>query len=264
MSNWSNTVPGDAPKFIASYSPTRLSPFSTKFIKREKLAIYKHLPLKYAELLASKGEIRIGSLSDFRVQENRDIARGDSGEGTYFVYVENYNSEIQGELSSLLIPSRHQPLTITARATNTDVSEINFGYETPDTYIYCASTSRSRSVGLEFGCGEVCVQIFDVDGFYRIVGRELNKHETLLRKEPELGSVQYLGRQGAMGRSSPKQTLPFIKESRHFSQSEIRAVWWPAVEPSWSFNGNMKRILEPVILKIPNLAKCCRLIDVDD
>lgn len=69
--------------------------------KLKNLKLYKYLKRQHAESLLHDGEIKIGTLYDFRRQESVDMQRGDKNEGRMnYTYVVSEDTEF-GDLPDI-------------------------------------------------------------------------------------------------------------------------------------------------------------------
>jgi hypothetical protein len=205
----------------------------------------------HAEGLVDRGQIRIGTLYEFRCLDGWDAARGDVEEGQFTYTLESTAAETIAEstaawylrpifqqLGSPIIESRGKRISIT--------------WNHPDSYVYCMTTNRTSEAMRAYG--QHCVAIHDVRSFMTALTAHLSDSLRILRNEPHgyLAACLYLGR--AVQVSSPSRDLielplPFVKPLERRAEGEVRA-YWPPHEPH----------PRPVITICSELSAYCTLV----
>lgn len=139
-----------------------------------KSSLYKYLREEYAVKMLTEGNIRLGTLYEYRSYENEQIR--DIEEGTFRVIkkIADHSSErdgpLQGEAAEAIISMGLDPNTVSL----SDFSIISDA-EIPNRNIYCTTKSATENVMQQFG-SEVCVEIFDANGFFNAINHALKKN----------------------------------------------------------------------------------------
>jgi hypothetical protein len=183
----------------------------------------------HADALAMRGEVRIGTLYDFRAQEGLDPIRGDAGEGQFTITLESaHPATITAEnapwyLKNFIVQSGMPILS--------HGGTINAVGNYPDSYVFCASAVRTSA--LAAGYGPYCVRIHHVVGFFTALSRHLTDDIGIASKAHlgAFGWCQYEDRSikaTSVATEIPPQPVAFIKKGERGDELEVRAVWYPA------------------------------------
>jgi len=211
------------------------------------VTIYKYTEGKYLDLFFCFGKIRIGTLFDYRREEDLGFVIGDREEGQSKIIFENPPSvfalggkSIEAEHFGKYLPIKGEG-TISLAPGARIITTIN----SPNYYIYCASLKFNPNVMSEYGGS--CIEIFDAEKFFA----EINLVMKRKRKTSYQGlhRVEYCNRETDY--KNPSKFHPaLIKSEERKKDCEARAIW--------DTNGN--EIKEPYIdIYVTKAAKWCRV-----
>ena len=215
------------------------------------LKFYRYAAQRYTDSLMSMGNMRIGTLHDFRDLEHKKGV-GDADEGKKSVTHKIYN------LNERNIKEEHAPandffgMFKLGENTTLNVGEVTITkrYNHPDCFILCLSYERSRSVMSSLEGTDSCLELFGFNQFLNKVTEVLN----------ELVPVDFLGAyfvtyqpreedwNGRNGGIHPA----FVKSVEYIDQAEARIVWTP------KYGGPIK----PIVINDIKLSKYFRHVDV--
>jgi hypothetical protein len=213
--------------------------------------LYRYSEKKWNDLLLSEGNIRIGTLFDFRNTEHK-AGIADPAEGKKFVYhdVDDWriNDEVDGSPSKTQRAMSQVGAFAFEPGGGQRMSGVTLRREilSPDFFIHCSSYMLSRDVMKEFEGAETCVEIHKVQEFYQLVTAALNEITEV--RFDDIWVIQYRDRDEEWNGQDYGGSGCLIKESIYKRQFEVRAVW------------SVKKGVEiaPVNLVIPGLVNCCR------
>jgi hypothetical protein len=203
--------------------------------------VYKFVNEKYMTSLFAKGDVRLGTLHNFRNTELHGANRGDAVEGKNTVHLEvkHHVGPAGGFLQRML------GLGEGCEVENVLLTETR---DWPDAYVFCASTIYSEAAFRRWNAEEgvdACYEIFDPVGFARAISLLLLSRATCNGFAPVdyvLGDID--------GASELHATpAPWIKPLEYAWQTEFRWVWTlraPAIS------------LAPCNFVIPNPRRFCR------
>ncbi|MFJ7787699.1 hypothetical protein [Pseudomonas sp. NPDC096925] len=210
-------------------------------------SFYRYSAKKYNDALLALGNVRIGTLHDFRNEEHKkgiaDVNEGkktvshiikyansDDGPSIHFDAIEKFGAIGRNKDSSILLENVH----------------LSRDFSFPDCYIHCASQLYSSETMAQFEGSDSCVEIFDVLGFYNRLT------ETLGTVQPvRLHTVQkvfYMEREERWDGKTWGVHPALIKEPVFSPQVEVRAIWIPVLA------GN----ISPVVINDVGLIRYCR------
>lgn len=201
----------------------------------------------HARALGDKGEVRIGTLYEFRATDGWDSVRGDAAEGQFTLSLESTQPETITKDSApwYLRPVIEQlGMPILSHG-----GTLNAIPHHPDAYIFCTTALQSaNAIG---AYGEYLVEIHDVVAFFTTVTRHLTDVLGLASTEPHgfLAPCLYLERGikiTSAGTEVAEPPLAFIKPPAKRDEQEVRAIWHPA-RPN----------LQPLITVCPELTRYC-------
>ena len=204
--------------------------------------LYKYLKKEYVDRLFSDGELRIGTLYEFRNQE-LDQFRGDKDEG---------KKEIYDHVKDITItdPSKNNPLNsfvqqyinIEDSAKNFRISNCTFSQSlnSPNFYIYCMSKCFDTHLFDKFET-DVCVKIKSPYKFIKCISKNFRNIASFVSLSP----VMYGSRNQPYDRHD-KYHASIIKTVEYKKQKEVRAIWVPINESE----------VNSMIIKIP--LKCIK------
>lgn len=196
---------------------------------------------KYADALVSRGQIRIGTLYDFRREELHGTEVGDKSESA--ATVQGYQARLPRRFNPGKFVGK-QPLSTTYAGGHLtrDKQHKIYNYTTQDAYVFCASWNLNPQMGVDFGSAVVAIR--NVQSFIQAIARAL---------PPGIQSWDF-GRCVYKGKEEPAKLkqlppLPLWKPPRYGYQDEWRA--WFVTD---------KQSIEPVIIESFDIAKYCSIL----
>ncbi len=203
--------------------------------------LYRFMTRDNARKLVRQGQIRIGTLHDFRRTEAYGNERGDAGEGTATIYTsEDFelgdNSPEDKFVRGKFFADRSERAVFR-----------NIRFEMPvdaNVYICCFCQKLDPLVMGDFG--PVAIKIIQPSKFVEEIARALWKKK-LLGRQMALAPCKY----GSRERDVRIKLLhaAFLKPSRYEYQCEVRAIFTPKNQE-----------LEPVIIENHALRHHCRFV----
>ena len=216
-------------------------------------SMYRYSKRQFSKLLLEKGNIRIGTLHDFRRSEHkRGISDPQEGKKEVSHRVRDLHIDDLGNVLSGTSKDADAlkafGLVRRGPGAGTTIVRGAIGIHTfdqADCFVLCTSKTLSREIMLEFEGADSCVRIVDIANFY-------NRLTVLLQRVVPvtfrgIHEIRYQDRREAWNGRDWGFHPALIKEVQFKKQSEIRAIWAPA--------GN--RQIEPVIVEDPWLRTCC-------
>jgi hypothetical protein len=220
--------------------------------------MYRYSSMRYNQQLLTQGVIRVGTLYDFRIMEHgKGIA--DPKEGTKNVshhidqiHIADPKDPNMKSNIDMRAMEAFQAIKLGDGAKNTTIVNVTFDrrLEAPDCFILCTSKICSQETMNQFENADSCVEIVDIESFYRILTDTLNSitpvlfrgiYEVVYQNREEKWNGQDWGRHPAM-----------IKETKFNKQCELRAIWEPKVS----------KAIEPIICGDYRLGAFCRIVSI--
>lgn len=205
--------------------------------------IYKFCKREHAHALVYSGSLRIGTLGDFRNQDDHAAGIGDCTEGKReLVEVINCDEATRENQSWL----SRQMIAVPPGAKGFSIvnCEVSLAEDTEDCFIFCAALSRKRSCCTTPEYDSV-VEIRDYEKFGLAVAKAVGFKRMIL------GKVQYGDRRQATG-DEPNYSPAFLKSQEYAYQEEFRLGWEaPAHLPLRAFN-----------ILVPEVRRFCRLTTI--
>ncbi|MEM5435223.1 hypothetical protein [Paraburkholderia diazotrophica] len=214
--------------------------------------LYKYLPRRYAESLVGVGNTQIGTLHDFRRLElGPGIADANEGRKELrasFVEAETFahgtpSGEALNELGVIKV-------TGGASVTFSDVTIVR-GIDHPNAYIWCCSTDMSEEAMSGLDGADTCVEIFDVDGFFKALHAAVSSLTAV--QLIGVAPVTYSTRSEEWSRQNLGLHAAYLKGIEYKRQGEVRAVWTVDNDPT---------TLQPLIIPESNIGKYCHIVDI--
>lgn len=188
--------------------------------------LFKYTKKEYLEKFFDTGEIRIGTLSDFRKIEKHNSAISDLREGKrefsrFFSgssIVGSHSANIN-EITEMVFAPPGSALMILEDSTVT-VDTLS-----PDLYVFCASASFNEKVmRQDFKC-DSCFIIKNKTRFFREISNSLRESAYLIAQD----NINYIGTKFDMDHR-PESHIALTKDIEYSYQDEFRAVWKPRIE----------------------------------
>ena len=208
---------------------------------------FRYSGQRHNDALLALGNIRIGTLHDFRrIEHKRGIA--DANEGTKSVsHHIPYATEKDAGSIHLEALKRFNLIDL---GNSTDVVLRNIqmiqSFDHPDCFVHCVSADYSKGVLDQFEGADSCVEIADLEGFYQRLTSTLNSHVPV--QLLAISMVQYMQRNEDWNGRDWGVHPALIKEPEFSKQVEIRAIWRP------KFGGG----ISPVVINDIGLIEFCK------
>lgn len=219
--------------------------------------MFKYMKKEYADRLLVMGQLRIGTLHDYRSTEHKSgIADVDEGKKIVSHHIKGLNvvdSETPENAENIDFRALSEFNAVAMRNCKNVVFQnvgLRRNIDSPNFFVFCTSTALSKTTMYEFEGADACLEIFDSANFYSLLTIALNR----------ITPVRFLGVQKVAYKNRTEDwngvdwgTHPaLIKHPDYFSQSEIRAMWVPLHD----------RVIHPVITGHWRLGEFCRLIHI--
>jgi hypothetical protein len=193
--------------------------------------LYKYLGLvEHAQNLLDRGQVRIGTLFDFRKDDIHDPERGDDDEGTPYTFVQFADVTLTANSSADTLEQ-----AFLRRYAGTAITQpMHFRDHTlmlervdENAYVYCLSDRWSEDL-LDVFNAEACVEVVNPAGFFRALSDHVvDRFHT---KRTQAGPVTYDVLDGPY-RSVHELPSCFVKHPRFSRQCEHRLVWYTDASP---------------------------------
>ncbi len=207
--------------------------------------IYKYLPKQYAQSLTCDGNIKIGTLYDYRNTEEYGREIGDENEGISIEYSHDKEAKRGDNLN---------PLESTAFQVGPGMTLIGNYIErkhvSPNLYLYCASSIYDIAIlnrlneDFPENNYDACVKISNLKDVVEEISRALSG------KALFAGCIPCSYRNRKFHYSESESHPATIKDPEYSYQEEIRLIWEPK-------SGNID--VRPVYLTIKSISKNCSL-----
>lgn len=206
---------------------------------------YKFSERKYLDSFFNMGNVRIGTLSDFRGAEHK-IGIADAKEGSkiiqrHFHFPDGPTEEDIAAMVSMRLADPETAKHI--RMTNVPAFRKAFS---EDCFIHCTSAYSSKRIMSEFEGSDSCYEIYNGKAFYDRLTSALN--EIVPVRFVAVEAVHYRSRVEEWSSEGHGWHPMFIKEQEFSGQFEVRAVWAP----------RERGAVTPVIINDIGLTKFCR------
>lgn len=188
---------------------------------------YKYAEQQYTDSLMSMGNLRVGTLHDFRRSEHKR-GIGDGGEGKKVVNhrmvgVNEHNIKAEHALANELFKA----VRIEEGATNVNIGQliVEQHFDHPDCYILCLSHERSKAVMNSLEGTDSCLELVGFEPFLHKLTEVLN--ELVPVKFLGVDCVTYQSREEKWNGRDFGAHPAFVKEFEYKAQAEVRAIWEP-------------------------------------
>lgn len=215
------------------------------------MELFRYSKKCHNESLVARGNIRIGTLHDFRNQEHkRGIADPMEGKKSVRHFI---GSATLGD------GTIHDEANDAYGLIKCDVKNAVFlkdvvfqkNFDESDCFIFCTSYKYSKEVMDQFDGADSCVRIHDISRFVSRLTEALSSRGYPILP-PSIVKVIYQGRIEDWNSKNNWGAHPaHIKEVEFEPQKEVRIIW----------SLKEKALIEPVILEESDLIKFCELMD---
>lgn len=210
--------------------------------------LYKYIKSEHAEMFFHNGTLRIGTLLDFKRNEDFNKAIGDSNEGSHFPFMDTDQTLYPDEMTESQSKFLEGFINMGPGSSMTGLKLVR-EISSEDYYIFCMTTEPSRKAMEEFNCDK-CIEIENPDLFINALTRKIRKTAGDMAWH---GEITYMDKEYSYLTETtlhPAQT----KDIEYSYQKEYRAIWCRR-------NGTpIDTILSPLFIKAPKAIKHCRLI----
>ena len=195
-----------------------------------------------------RGSIKIGTLYEYRNEEELGNVVGDDLEG---VHITELHSP-EGRKINLVDNSpesnyfRKHILRPDQQASNVKIimeagASLIAHTNSPDSYIYCLTSNYDEKVMKEFECDR-CIEIFDPQKFFKAISKVIRHKGTF----DGVHEISYGSK--TTDHLNPHEIYPaLLKAQKYANQSEIRAIWTPK-----------KKLRGSLFVNVPKAVKYCR------
>jgi hypothetical protein len=198
--------------------------------------LYKHMEERFALKLLRKGELRVGTLFNFRKEEEHGSVIGDSEEGRYRLFVDVANG------SDLPTPFREKTARVLDGA---QIYNINLEAQSEDCHVLCFSLSADpRATTIDY---DVSLEIVDFKALSWTVA-QLLKERYGQNCQMKAATCHYLPRETHHSQFEDWDPT-FVKPLEYQSQQEFRAAFCLGSAD-----------VAPINLRDARLAKCFRVV----
>ncbi len=199
------------------------------------------MKMEHAEALVSKGQIRIGTLYDFRKEEIYGNEVGDKSEGS--ARVNGFQAQLPKRFDPIKFMGKQPLLTMYAGGHLTrDKRHKVHSFTTHDVYVFCAAWELNTNMDPAFGRSVVVIR--NVQSFVSAIARALPA--SILKWD--IGRCIYSDKEN-VAKLKNLPSLPFWKPERYAYQDEWRA-WFMSSEDH----------IKPEIIESFEIAKHCSLL----
>lgn len=170
-----------------------------------------------------RGEIRLGTLKQYR--EDEDLERGDAEEAS-----ETYNTGYavgRGDDPEIIRRAQNSGMYFGPNCGEVTLDNNTRITSLPEAYVLC-TTLEFPPKNLSDVFGEFSVEITNPDQFFITVSNKLN---SISSTQGVAGSIQYQDR-SYMGMESRPGLIGFVKPASYSSQKEFRFLWRMSNNPA--------------------------------
>jgi len=207
---------------------------------------FRYTSQKHNDALLALGNVRIGTLHDFRRTEHKwGIADSNEGTKTVSHFIPHVTDKHEGSIHLKAI-KQFNAIDISG-ATNVTISNVELvqRFNHPDCFVHCLSASFSTEVLQQFEGADSCAEIHDLQGFYQRLTETLNLHWPV--RLLSISKVFYMRREENWNGRDWGVHPALIKEAKFSRQVEIRAIWQPRIAAH----------ISPIILNDIELVRFC-------
>lgn len=210
--------------------------------------LYKYLKREHLKAFFQFGSLKIGTLYEYRNEEELGKVIGDGEEGTYVTELLSPNGreiDLSGSSAEadyfrqhVLRPDQwNSKVKVVMEAGASLITNTN----SPNYYIYCVSSHFDELVMHQFGC-DSCIEIVHPEKFFKAISK-------VIRHKGGFEGVHRI----AYGPKKTDHLNPhgvhpaLLKDSEYSYQAEMRAIWKPKKEPQAA-----------LFVKVPRAIRYCR------
>jgi hypothetical protein len=236
-------------------------------------SFFKYTHSKYINAMLNNGQIRIGTLYEYREYENLEIGDVDEGYVKLFTHVDDlvvkdgdklpgaFNHDLSDSLPTGTPAEYRYPFNVSGGGSmHLQNVTVVIKSTLPDVYMYCLTTEPSEQKMKEFGY-DTCIEVLDINNFVSSIAIELQKQgygNGMATGNP----CVYVKKE--YDYENPRQLTHFMKEDNYSDQKEFRLIFYPSDFPTIGKPADYQEIrpdISPVIINVPDIANNIRLYD---
>ncbi|MCX7113133.1 MAG: hypothetical protein NTX45_24060 [Proteobacteria bacterium] len=222
----------------------------------QNFKMYRYAEKQYNEATVLKGEIRIGTLYDFRKSEHeRGIADDKEGRKTVSLTIENHDNKSIDDMvreNRTRLKKFKASLPMGGTGSIASVKHLK-DFNAPDCYILCTSEYKSLETMQEFENADSCIEIINIGQFYKYLTITLKKQTGINLKYKGIKKINYQNTEEEFNGNNFGINPIYTKEEKFKKQGELRSVWQPFCSAP----------IEPIIINDIRISKRCKLISID-
>lgn len=217
--------------------------------------MYRYSEKRYNEATVTNGEIRIGTLYDFRKTEHKQkIQDPKEGKKAVTLTIENLDGKSIDDMvreNSEHLAQFGASLPMSGTGSIERVQHLK-SFNAPDCFILCTSKYKSAQTMAEFEGADSCIEIVNIDSFYKYLTMALKKKTGINLEFQGIHEIKYQNREEKWNGNNFGIDPILIKEEEFTQQGELRAIWKPLYKVE----------IEPIIITDIRIAKRCKRISV--
>lgn len=217
------------------------------------MKLFKYCKRAHANRLVKNGQVRIGTLHEYRDVERYNDQISDAQEGRA-VHVLEAKKAIEIDLlngndTATLFAQRvfagwdSLPEGSSIKIVLEPSSALEHNFDFPDQYMYCATERMDLDSMKAFGY-DTCVEISNAEAFFSQIMSSMGNITGQYCAKP----VTYAERRISFELQHADHPA-YIKPASYAQQREFRVMWEPATRP-----------IAPVVLSVPGLVQYCRVV----
>ncbi|MGK9336085.1 hypothetical protein [Sinorhizobium meliloti] len=189
------------------------------------MKLYKHLASEFAESFLTGKSIRVGTLSDFRREEEHLVGIGDRFDASFERRLNfTADSSKDADIFRKLEEARIIKVDAGARV-RINISDSYSEEPYPDLFLFCASETADTDFGYD-----AVIEISDFEAFARLLHGRM-KALGLIKPEGLMGKVEYKKVNVEFLATEAWQASPFQKDLAFSENREWRIIFEPVVRP---------------------------------
>lgn len=211
-------------------------------------SLYKYSESRWADLLLTDGNVRIGTIFDFRKTEHkRGVA--DATEGVKSIYhgIKHYNSNEPFGIDHSALANLGPFVSKGGGGFSLSNLTVEREFRFPDAFFHCTSHFLSRVVLEQFEGADSCVEIIKPSAFYNHLTGVINKIVPV--NYYGIHKIVYSARREAFNGENLGRRPDLIKDPEFGLQCEVRAIWIPT---------SKSKLIAPINIQEKALVKFCR------
>jgi len=217
------------------------------------MKLFKYCKQAHAKRMVKNGQVRIGTLHEYRNDDryNEQIADAQEGRAVQFLQAERRTeidllagTDAASAFARGVISGWDSlPEGSSVKLVLEPASGLEHRFDFPDQYMYCA-TERADFGSMKSLGYDTCVEISDAEAFFSLITWHLPSFTGRYCAKP----VTYAERRVCFVDRHADHPA-FIKPASYEHQREFRMMWEPATRP-----------ISPFVVSVPGLGRYCRIV----